>query len=142
MYTCSYNNFMSGYYNFIDVSSKEELNVIEELIPSEKQKEIWDEKMKNMEEDESIKYYTKEYFNEILSKLDPNDIFEKIKYSVIIGDENRHVIAEWLHLTLDIDVQEVAISSSVVFKLHRSCLYKECLNKMINKDKKIKKLVV
>ena len=98
--------------------------------------------MKNMEEDESIKYYTKEYFNEILSKLDPNDIFEKIKYSVIIGDENRHVIAEWLHLTLDIDVQEVAISSSVVFKLHRSCLYKECLNKMINKDKKIKKLVV
>lgn len=142
MYTCSYNNFMSGYYNFLDVSNIEDVNKIEELIPSEKQKEKWNKKMENMPEDESIKYYTKEYFNEVLSKLDPNEIFEKLKYSVIIGEENRHIIAEWLNLTLDIDVQEVAISSSVVYKLKRSNLYKECLNQMINKDKKIKKLAV
>lgn len=142
MYTCSYSNFMSGYYNFLDVSKIEDINKVEELIPSEKQKEKWNKKMENMPEDESIKYYTREYFNEILSKLDPNEIFEKIKYSVIVGEENRHVIAEWLNLTLNIDVQEVAISSSVVFKLNRPSLYKESLNKIINKEKKLKQLAI
>ena len=53
------------------------------------------------------------YYKEILSKLDPEKIYQELDNSVLVGANNdychRFIIAEWFKLFLDVNVPDVII---------------------------------
>ena len=59
-----------------------------------------------------IEEYIKRYYLEVLSKLDPEKIYEKIRYTILVSDERtdslakRHIVSEWLRLYIGDKISE------------------------------------
>lgn len=57
--------------------------------------------------DEDIRNYIVEYYINVLSKLDPDEVMKKIRFTKLISDERsnsiaiRHIVSEWLNLYCD-----------------------------------------
>lgn len=57
--------------------------------------------------------YTVEYYDKILSKLDPNEVYKCLKDKVLLCWEgkgkfcHRHLVAKWLKDTIDVEVTEL-----------------------------------
>ena len=96
----SKNEYISGYTKSIIPCSKEDLEnscAIKELYyPAAK-----DYKEMSYNEREE---YIKRYYLDVLSKLDPEKIYDKIRYTILVSDERtdslakRHIVSEWLTL--------------------------------------------
>ena len=78
-------------------------------------KDFWKKWHANIEiisEEENNKYYVQEYWNQVLSKLDPEKVFRDLNNSVLLCYEDnmlfchRHIVAAWLELTLGVKVPE------------------------------------
>lgn len=71
---------------------------------------------------EELESYVSEFYTEVLSKLDPEDMACKLKFSCLTSNERtdslakRHVFAEWLKLYTDIEVKEIGTgeNSSII----------------------------
>lgn len=63
----------------------------------------------------SKEFYEKIYYDNILSKLDPNDIYYKYKNSVLLCWErigefcHRRIVASWIEKSIGIEVEEYGI---------------------------------
>jgi len=61
---------------------------------------------------ESIKKYINDYYINVLSKLDPEDMLDKVKYTIIVSDERnysvakRHIFSEWLSIFTGVTILE------------------------------------
>ena len=100
-----------GNRNFISVARTQpkgfNLPTALELVPSEHL--LRDFKNGLLSETEYIKIY----FKEVLSKLNPGDVYEKYKDCVLICWEksdkfcHRHIISKWLEQELSVSVEEI-----------------------------------
>lgn len=84
------------------------------LAPKKEFYEIWHNNIGKISNEENNRYYITEYYNQVLSKLDPKQIYDMIpKEGILLCYENnnefchRHLVAFWLELFLGIRTFEV-----------------------------------
>ena len=67
---------------------------------------------------EEIENYIKGYYENVLSKLNPEKIVKQIRYTLLVSDERtdslakRHIIAEWINLHTEEEIREVSIQDN------------------------------
>lgn len=90
---------------------------------------------------EKIEQYIKEYYEEVLSKLDPEDIFHKLEGSYLTSDERSHslskrnIFCEWIKLYTDKDINEISIDENGnIVRQERTKYIRELLEKVIKES--------
>ena len=85
-----------------------------ELAPKKEFWQVWHNSLGKIPKEASDKYYVKEYYRQVLSKLDPKEVLKKIPDGSILlcyekSDEfcHRHLVAFWFELFLGISSSEV-----------------------------------
>ncbi len=83
------------------------------LAPKRNFWKIWKENLGKVSKYESDKYYIHEYYSQVLSKLDPIDVYRDLDGCILLCYEkpyefcHRHIVACWLEESLKIWVPEV-----------------------------------
>lgn len=85
-----------------------------ELAPKKEFWQIWNDNIGKIPEEENTKYYATEYYRQVLSKLDPQEVFDMIpEESILLCYEDnmdlchRHLLAFWFELFLGVRTSEV-----------------------------------
>ena len=105
---------------------------------------IWHNNIGIIPEEENNRYYIEQYYKEVLSILNPEEIYKKLDNSALLCYENnnefchRHIVAAWFELLLDIEVPEVKANNYSIEYINRPTYIKEELEKIIKKEKNIK----
>ena len=74
--------------------------------------EEWHNNIGKISEEENNKYYVREYWNQVLSKLDPEKVYNELDNSALLCYESnmefchRHIVAAWFEILLDKKVPE------------------------------------
>ena len=84
------------------------------LAPKKEFWQVWHDNIGKISEEENTKYYATEYYKQVLSKLDPQEVYDLIPEESILlcYEENmdfchRHLLAFWFELFLDVKTSEV-----------------------------------
>lgn len=118
LYTSSYNNWSIDNYITYSISGDGGKSVnyqgrcYPKLAPKYSFWKIWYDNIGKVSEKENNRYYVQEYWNQVLSKLDPEEVYKELEYSVLLCYESeaefchRHIVAAWFEILLDIKVPE------------------------------------
>lgn len=148
--TCSYKNFNSNLASTIAISGDhgKQANYngryFRELAPKLSFWEKWHDNIGVIPEEENTKYYIEQYYKEVLSKLNPEIIFDKLNYNILLCYEDntefchRHVVAEWLQILLEEEIPEIKIEGYKVEKLERPAYIREYLEEIMRKDRNMR----
>ena len=116
--TSSYNNWKSDKYITYSISGNrgKSLNYhgryYQKLAPKLSFWKTWHDNIGKISEEENNRYYVQEYWNQVLSKLDPEEVYNDLDYSVLLCYESnmdfchRHIVAAWFEILLDVEVTE------------------------------------
>ena len=73
---------------------------------------IWHDNIGRISEEENNRFYVQEYWKEVLSKLDPEEVYRELDYSILLCYEpntefcHRHIVAAWFEILLGVEVPE------------------------------------
>ncbi|MBQ7105814.1 MAG: hypothetical protein IJN90_08155 [Bacilli bacterium] len=104
----------------------------------------WHDNIGLITEEENNSFYIREYYNQILSKLNPKEVYDELDNSTLLCYEDsnlfchRHIVAEWLELTLGVSIYEVEFVNGEIKFVDRDKFIGEVLSSVIDK-KKVKK---
>lgn len=96
--------------------------------------EIWHNNIGKISEEENNRYYIREYWNQVLSKLEPEKVYNDLDYSVLLCYEpntefcHRHIVASWLEILLDIKIPEMKANNYKMEEIERPEYIKEYLD--------------
>lgn len=110
---------------------------------------------------ENYKFYIREYYNQVLSNLDPLETYNELDNNILMCYENnnefchRHIVAAWFELFLNIHIPEIIINNEIIevsrpsyIKEYLELYIKQALNTdsikeyyLNNTNNKVKKLV-
>ncbi len=105
---------------------------------------VWHDNIGRISEDENNRYYVREYYKQVLSKLDPEMVYRELDNSILLCYEpitkfcHRHIVAAWLELYLDVDVPEVNVSNNEIEVVERPDYIKEYLVDAIKENRDMK----
>ena len=118
-------------------------------------KEFWIEWHNNIEkktEEENNRYYIREYWRQVLSKLDPREVYEELDNSVLLCYENsaqfchRHIIAAWFEILLGVKVVEASANGYQIKEetspeyIRQYNFIKQCLEEVIRSDRDMQEI--
>ena len=116
--TSGYNNWQSNQYITYSISDDREKSVnykgrcYSKLAPKLSFWKIWHDNIGKVSAEENNRYYVQEYWNQVLSKLDPQQVYDELDYSILLCYESntefchRHIVAAWFEILLGINVFE------------------------------------
>lgn len=116
--TSSHNDWQSDKYITYSISGNRGKDVnyqgecYPELAPKLSFLKVWHNNIGRISEEENNRYYVQEYWNQVLSKLDPEKVFRDLDYSVLLCYEpntefcHRHIVAAWFEILLGVKVPE------------------------------------
>ena len=147
IFTGSYNNCKLG--DLVSISGDKgrsvgfEGNSYTKLAPKKEFWKIWHDNIGKISEEENNKYYMREYYKQVLSKLDANTVYSELNefgknVVLLCFEENnefchRQLVATWLERELSITVPEIAIDKEANIEvLGRNSMYVEQFNKVID----------
>ena len=147
--TSNYNNMIHG--NKISISGDKGKKVnfkgknLSELAPKKEFWQKWHDNIGKISEEENTLYYVKEYYHQVLKKLDPELLFDSLPNKTILlcyeeSEEfcHRHLVAFWLELFLDINTYEVKELENYKLEIKQRPEYlKDILEKVIKEDIKM-----
>ena len=119
IWTSSHHDWQSDKYRTCSISGNrgKDANYIGECYPELAPKlsfwKIWHDNIGKISEEENNRYYVQEYWNQVLSKLDPEKVFRDLDNSVLLCYEpnpmfcHRHIVAAWLEILLDVKIPEM-----------------------------------
>ena len=99
----------------------------------------WHDNIGKIDEIENNTFYIKEYYNQVLSKLSPQEIYEQLDEKVLLCYENnnefchRHIVAKWLEITLGIYVPEIKLINNEIKEVSRPKYIGNILEGLIDK---------
>lgn len=102
------------------------------------------QKYKKISEEENNKYYIKEYWEQILSKLDPQEVYDKLDHTTLLCYENndefchRHIVAEWFQILLDIEIPEIKVEDEKIKPVERPKYIKYYLEKTMKENRNMR----
>lgn len=149
IYTCSHHNYQSNLYKTYAISGNrgQDANYqgecFSKLAPKLSFWQIWHNNIGIVSEEENNKYYIAAYYNQVLKKLNPQEIYQQLDNSILLCYEknnefcHRHIVAAWLELSLNIPIPEVKIINSQITIVSRPSYIKNILKNIIQKDQKI-----
>lgn len=137
------------YISIIPISDKEELVEENEKNKSRLYISVLNElsyrpasDYKKMSEEE-IREYISNYYNDVLSKIDPDNLLGELRYSVLMSDERadslaiRHIVAEWLNIYSNEGVYESRIDEEGnLVRIERPSFIRPVLEDIIKENKK------
>ncbi len=130
IYTSSHNNCPPN-MNTVSISGNrgQDANYIGKCYPKLAPKlsfwRIWHDNIGKVDEIENNTFYIKEYYNLVLSKLSPQEVYEELDNSVLLCYEDnnefchRHIVAKWLELSLGIYVPEIKLINDEIKEVSR-----------------------
>ena len=92
---------------------------------------IWKNNIGKISEKENNEYYIREYWDKVLSKLDPQNVYEELDNKILLCYENenqfchRHIVAAWFELFLNIQIPEVQYGECGLEFFDREGYYKD-----------------
>ena len=87
------------------------------------------------------------YYETVLSQLDPKQVYDELEGRILLCFENpdefchRHIVAEWLELSLGVKVSEVVLIEDKLVTVSRPNYVKELLPLVIKKYKSNNKIL-
>lgn len=89
---------------------------------------------------ENVKEYTVEYWNNVLSKLDPEKVYNDLNNKILLCYEksnefcHRHLVAAWLEILLEKEVPEIEMDYGKLKVLDRPEYIKEMLEEVMREN--------
>ena len=145
--TSSHNDWLSDKYRTYSISGNrgKDANYQGECYPELAPKlsfwKIWHDNIGKVSEEENNMYYVKEYYEQVLSELDPKKVLKDLDNSVLLCYENhnefchRHIVAIWLEQTVGASTIEAKAKDNQIEMFERPIYIKEYLERAMNKDK-------
>jgi len=148
IYTCSYKDFKTDILKGVSISGDRgkrinwEKGYYSSLAPKKEFFKIWEENKNKLNEIENNTFYIEEYYNKVLSQLDPEKVYNGLNFSTLLCYEDhnefchRHIVAAWLEIFLGITINEVKVNGLHIEKTTRKeyDFIKETLIKIIKKN--------
>lgn len=120
IYTSNYYNCKSNLFKKYSISGDRgrmanyDGECYPKLAPKKEFWEVWHNNIGKINEEENLKYYIREYWLQVLSKLDVNEVYKELDRSILLCYESkdefchREIIAAWFELFLiGVSVPEV-----------------------------------
>lgn len=148
--TSSYNNWNSNKYRTYSISGdcgkKAGYNgeCFKQLAPKLSFYQVWHDNIGVIDEEENNRYYVEQYYEQVLSKLDPEDIYRKLDGSILLCYEDnkefchRHIVAGWLEILLNKEIPEEKAYGYNVEKVERPDYIKEYLESAMRKNRNMR----
>lgn len=148
--TSSYNNWKSDRYITYSISGdcgKKAGYIGENFKQLAPKLSFWQVQHDNIgviEEEENNRYYIEQYYEQVLSKLDPEDIYRKLDGSILLCYEDntefchRHIVAGWLEILLNIEIPEQKAYGYNVETVERPDYIKEYLESAMRKNRNMR----
>ena len=98
---------------------------------------IWHENIGIIPEEENNRYYIEQYYQQVLSKLDPEKVYRDLDGSILLCYEDsnefchRHIVAAWLEIFLGVTIYEVKCDNDELYISSKPKYIKEYLSKLI-----------
>ena len=146
IYTSSYNNCKNSKIHKYSISKDkgEDANYKGDcylkLAPLESFFRTWRKNPNNLSEKENNEYYIRQFYYNVLKKLDPSEVYRELDNSILLCYEanldfcHRHIVAAWLELFLNIEVFEVKDKDNTIDIVDKPSYIKDYLIKVIKKD--------
>lgn len=150
IYTSSHKNYNSNIYVTIAISGNRGKDAnyqgwsYPKLAPRLSFWQIWHNNKGIISDEENDKYYIEEYYKQVLSILDPEDIYRSLDNSILLCYEDnsefchRHIVAAWLELLLNIKVPEVKVEDCILKEFNRPEWIKDYLEEVIRKERNMR----
>ena len=128
IFTGNYTNCKHG--NLISISGdrgrKAEFigKAIPQLAPKREFWEIWHNNIGKISEEENTRYYINEYYNQVLSKVNIEELLKNEKDPILLCYEeagefcHRHILAEYINLMYGIEVLDIEIDEEINIKIN------------------------
>lgn len=149
--TSSHNNWQSDKYTTYAISGNRGRDVdyhgycYSKLAPKLSFWKIWHDNIGKIPEEENNQYYVQEYWNQVLSKLDPEQIYRELDNSILLCYEpntefcHRHIVAAWFELLLGVEVPEATAKDyEIIYNIERPEYIKEYLEEAMKKDRNMR----
>lgn len=120
IYTSNYYNCKSNLFKKYSISGDRgrmanyDGECYPKLAPKKEFWEVWHNNIGKINEEENLKYYIREYWLQVLSKLDVNEVYKELDRSILLCYESkdefchREIVAAWFELFLiGVSVPEV-----------------------------------
>ena len=137
--TSNYNNWQSDKYTTYAISGNRGRDVnyqgycYPKLAPKLSFWKIWHNNIGKISEEENNQYYVEEYWKQVLSKLDPEQVYRELDNSILLCYEantdfcHRHIVAAWFEILLGETVPEVKVKDYQIEEVDRPEYIKEYL---------------
>ena len=118
IWTSSHNDWQSDKYITYAISGNRGAsanyhgNCYPKLAPKLSFWKQWHDNIGLVSEEENHKFYVQEYWNQVLVKLDPEEVYRELDNSILLCYEpntefcHRHIVAAWFELFLEVQVPE------------------------------------
>lgn len=115
------------------------------LAPKKEFWKVWHDNIGKIPEEENTKYYIREYYIQVLSKLDPEEVYNELNNSVLLCYEentdfcHRHIVAAWFELFLvGVRVPEIKANNLKIEEVDKPTNIKKYLEEIIKSTKDMK----
>ena len=149
IYTSSYKDWKSDKYKTYSISGDRGKNTEPEyqgeyyqaLAPKKDFWKKWHKKIGKISEEENNWYYIQEFWKEVLSKLDPSQVYKELDDSVLLCYESselfchRHIVAAWFEILLDVKVPEIVAKGNEFEERERPAYIKEYLEAAMRQNR-------
>ena len=101
---------------------------------------IWHDNIGKISEEENNRYYVCQYWEQVLSKLDPESVYKELDCSILLCYEpntkfcHRHIVAAWFEIFLGKEIPEVKVKDYQIELISRPEYIKQFLEEVITKD--------
>jgi len=151
IYTGNYKNCNTQLLKTYSISKDKGLGAsysgpcIEKLAPKEDFFRTWKNNIGKLDDLENNKHYIIEYYNQILKKLNPEEVYKKINNSILLCYEennefcHRHIVSAWLEYYLNIKSYEIKVENEKLVILDRPTYIKDYLLDVIDEKTLVRK---
>ena len=150
IYTSSHNNWKTDLYKTYAISGNRGKDAnykgkyYQPLAPKLSFWKVWHDNIGKIPEEENNKYYIQKYWEDVLSKLDPEKVYQDLNYSVLLCYEtnekfcHRHIVAAWFELVLGEEIPEIKLKNNEIEYLDRPKYIKQYLEDIIRTNKNMR----
>lgn len=148
--TSSYNNWQSDKYITYSISGNRGKDVnyqgrcYPKLAPKLSFWKTWHDNIGKISEEENNRYYVQEYWTQVLSGLDPEQVYRELDNSVLLCYEantefcHRHIVAAWFEILLGINVPEAKAKDYEIEEVERPTYIKQYLEEAMRHNRNMR----
>lgn len=106
--------------------------------------QTWHDNIGKISEEENNRYYVQEYWNQVLSKLDPKQVYRELDKSILLCYESntefchRHIVAAWFEILLGKYVPETKVKDYEIEEVERPIYIRQYLEDAMRQNRNMR----